>query len=138
MATSKSPAGHALMIYDGLCGFCNSSVRWVIKRDRRDRIRFAPQQAALAEAALARHSVYLLLNFDTSQERLLRRSDVTVQVLLLLGGGWRLLGRTLALIPRWLRDRAYMLVARNRFHFRGRYDSCPLPSTTERAKFVGL
>ena len=137
------------MIYDGLCGFCNSSVRWVIKRDRRDRIRFAPQQAALAEAALARHSVYrntmladnsvyLLLNFDTSQERLLRRSDVTVQVLLLLGGGWRLLGRTLALIPRWLRDRAYMLVARNRFHFRGRYDSCPLPSTTERAKFVGL
>ena len=40
----------ALMLYDGLCGFCNWSVRWVIERDRHDRVRFAPLQSGIAEA----------------------------------------------------------------------------------------
>jgi len=97
----------ALMLYDGLCGFCNGSVRWVARRDRRDRFRFAPQESALGQAVLARHgvdreamladnSVYLVLDYDvdydaeigSSNERLLARSDVTVKVLLLLGGFW--------------------------------------------------
>src|SRR5271169_3926402 len=89
-AALKLPA--ALMLYDGLCGFCNWSVRWVIKRDRHDRFRFAPQQSALAEAVLARHgvdtqatlaanTVYLVLGYDLPGEQLLCRSDVTVQVL---------------------------------------------------------
>jgi predicted DCC family thiol-disulfide oxidoreductase YuxK len=86
----------------------------------------------------AENSGYLLLNLGTPHERLMRRSDVTVHVLLLLGRGWRLLGQLLGVIPRWFRDWAYMLVARRRFHIGGRYDSCPLPSAAERAKFVGL
>ena len=135
------------MLYDGLCGFCNWSVRWVIKRDRHDRFRFAPQQSALAEAVLARHgvdpqatlaanTVYLVLGYDLPGEQLLCRSDVTVQVLRLLGGGWELLGRLLGAVPRFLRDGVYTLVARIRFRIAGRYESCPLPSVAERAKFL--
>jgi predicted DCC family thiol-disulfide oxidoreductase YuxK len=144
---SRTPASKALMLYDGLCGFCNWSVRWVIKRDRQDRFRFAPQQSAIAKAALARHgvnsqamlaanSVYLVLGHDLPGEQLLSRSDVTVQVLRLLGGGWELVGRLLGAVPRFLRDAVYNLIARIRFRIAGRYNSCPLPSPVERAKFL--
>ena len=75
ISDSRAPGSTALMLYDGFCGFCNWSVRWVIKRDRHDRFRFAPQQSGLAEAVLARHgvdpqamlaanSVYLVLGYD--------------------------------------------------------------------------
>ena len=103
ISDSRASIPPALMLYDGLCGFCNWSVRWVIKRDRHDRFRFAALQSALAEAVLARHGVdaqatlaantaYLVLGYDLPGEQLLCRSDVTVQVLRLLGGGWELVG----------------------------------------------
>jgi predicted DCC family thiol-disulfide oxidoreductase YuxK len=147
ISDSRASISPALMLYDGLCGFCNWSVRWVIKRDRHDRFRFAPQQSPLAEAVLARHGVdtqaklaantaYLVLGYNLPGEQLLCRSDVTVQVLRLLGGGWELLGRLLGAVPRFLRDGVYTVVARIRFRIAGRYDSCPLPSAAERVKFL--
>jgi predicted DCC family thiol-disulfide oxidoreductase YuxK len=138
-----------LMIYDGLCGFCNGSVRWLIKRDRFDRFRFAPQQSKLAEGILQRHgidrtaiirdnSVYLVTGLNSPQERVLVRSDVTVHALLELGGFWRVLGWCMQIVPRFMRDGAYRIIARNRFRLAGRYDVCPLPTTAERQKFVGI
>jgi predicted DCC family thiol-disulfide oxidoreductase YuxK len=122
----------AVMLYDGLCGFCNSTVQWLLKRDRYDRFRFAPQQSSFAAAVLARHgidreimlknnSVYLVLNLDSGHERLLTQSDVTVYVLLLLGGGWRVLGGLLRAVPRFVRNAAYTVAARNRYRLTGRY-----------------
>jgi len=146
--TSVQTAAPALLLYDGLCGFCNGTVQWLLKHDQRDRFRFAPQQSALAEAVLLRHginreaalsdnSVFLVLDRDTAQEKLLARSDVTVQALLLLGGSWSILGRLLQAVPKFLRDRAYTLVARNRFRFAGKYEVCPVPAAAQREKFVG-
>jgi predicted DCC family thiol-disulfide oxidoreductase YuxK len=144
---TESSDGRALMLYDGVCGLCNLVVRGAMKRDRYDRLRFAPQQSALAESVLARHgvdreamldgnSVYLALNYGSPQEKLLRQSDVPVNMLLLFGGGWSFLSRIFQLIPKPLRDWAYTLFARNRFRFSARYESCPLPADGERAKFL--
>ena len=125
-AKSGSAISKALIFYDGLCGFCNWIVRWIIKRDLHDRFRFAPQQSAIAEAVLARHgvdaqamaaadSVFLVVSYDRPSERLLCRSDAGVQVLLLLGGEWAILGRLLGAVPRFLRDFGYSLFARIRY-----------------------
>ncbi len=144
---TKAAEGRALMLYDGVCGLCNNSVRFVMKRDRRDRIRFAPQQSALAEALLGRHgidreamlgtnSVYLALDYDSPSERLLSRSDVPANLLLLLGGGWGVLARILLAVPKFIRDAAYNFVARHRYLVSKRYESCPLPLPAERAKFL--
>jgi len=137
-----------VMLYDGLCGFCNKTVQWLLKRDRYDRFRFAPQQSSFAAAILARHgidremmlknnSVYLVLDLDSGRERLLTQSDVTVKLLMLLGGGWRVLGSMLRLVPRFVRNAAYGVAARSRYRLAGQLEVCPLPSEAERMKFLG-
>ncbi len=146
--TSDQMGGRALMLYDGLCGVCNRAVQWVIKRDHADRFRFAPQQSAMAEAVLSRHgidreamlksnSVYLVLDAGSGRERLLTQSDVTVQMLLLLGGRWRVWGKMLRTVPRFARNAVYRIFARNRYRLTANYKVCPLPSEAERMKFVG-
>lgn len=140
---------HVLMFYDGLCGFCNGTVQWLLKHDKRDRFRFAPQQSAMAGQILLRHgidrermlqdnSVYLVLDLGTSAERVLQRSDVGVQTLMSLGGFWKVLAWGVRILPQWIRDAGYTLVARNRFRLAGRYESCPLPTPAQRAKFLGV
>ena len=145
---SEQMGGRALMLYDGLCGLCNKTVRWVTQRDHADRFRFAPQQSALAAAILSRHgidqeamlksnSVYLVLDAGSAQERLLSQSDVTVNLLLQLGGPWRVFGYLLRAVPSFLRNAAYRLFARNRYRMTSRYDFCPLPAAADRMKFIG-
>jgi predicted DCC family thiol-disulfide oxidoreductase YuxK len=144
---SKQLGGRALMLYDGLCGLCNGAVRWVSQRDHADRFRFAPQQSDLAAAILSRHgidqeamlesnSVYLVLDAGSAHERLLTQSDVTVNMLLQLGGRWRVLGYLLRTVPSALRNAAYRLFARNRYRLTVRYDVCPLPAIADRMKFI--
>jgi predicted DCC family thiol-disulfide oxidoreductase YuxK len=139
--------GRALVLYDGLCGVCNDSVKWVIRHDHADRFRFAPQQSVLAAEILARHgidresmlqanSVYLLLNVGSPHESFLTQSDVTVNLLLLLGGRWRFLGKILRVVPAFLRNAAYRLFARNRYRLAREYEVCPVPSAAERTKFL--
>jgi predicted DCC family thiol-disulfide oxidoreductase YuxK len=140
--------GRTLMLFDGLCGLCNDAVLWVIKHDHSDLFRFAPQQSDLAAAILSRHgidreatlasnTVYLVLNPGSEDERLLTQSDVTVNLLLLLGGRRRIWGNMLRAVPRSARNAAYGLFARNRYRLTGRYEVCPLPTDAERMKFVG-
>jgi predicted DCC family thiol-disulfide oxidoreductase YuxK len=146
--TSDQMEGRALMLYDGLCGLCNDAVHWVIKRDHADRFRFAPQQSAVAEAILSRrgidretmlksNSVYLVVHAGSEHERVLTQSDVTVKMLLLLGGRWRVWGRMLHAAPPFLRNAAYRLFARNRYRLTRQYGDCPAPTEAVRMKFVG-
>jgi predicted DCC family thiol-disulfide oxidoreductase YuxK len=67
----------------------------------------------------------------------LTQSDVTVNMLLQLGGGWRVLGYLLRAVPSALRNAAYGLFARNRYRLTTRYEVCPVPAAADRMKFVG-
>jgi predicted DCC family thiol-disulfide oxidoreductase YuxK len=138
---------HPTMLYDGVCGLCDGVVRFLIKHDRRDQLRFAPQQSKLAKTILGRHgidkeaalpnnSVYLVLNPKTPHEQLLARSDVTVSCLLILGGPWAIAGHILRLVPKFLRDAAYNLIARNRYRIIKKLDACPIPPPKIRSKFL--
>jgi predicted DCC family thiol-disulfide oxidoreductase YuxK len=145
---SEQVGDRSLILFDGQCGVCHNSVRFVIQRDHADRFRFAPQESDLATAILARHgmdreamlksnSVYLVLDAGSANERLLTQSDVTVNILSHLGGRWRLLGYLLRAVPKWARNVAYRLFARNRYRLGGRYEVCPLPAEADRMKFLG-
>ena len=137
--------GRALLLYDGVCALCNGVVKFLMKRDRRDGFRYAPLQSGLGREVLARFGirefpdgVVLVVNALAAEERLYQRSDAVAVGLQRLDGFWRGLGRALRLIPHWLRDWGYGVVARYRYRVFGRYDSCPIPSPEERVRLLGV
>ena len=135
-----------IILYDGVCGLCNHLIQFVLKRDRDDRFRFAALQSDFAGRVLQRHSVnpqildtmYLLLNYSQPEERLASRSDAGIQVLAELGGVWRVLASIVRLLPRWFRDKAYNLIARNRYRLFGKFQTCQIPDERYRGKFLDL
>ena len=136
--------GNPILLYDGVCGLCNRSVQFILRRDRKAIFRFASLQSPFAQTILARHranpanldTVYLVANYNQPGEALLARSDAVADILKRLGGVWSLLGAVLRLIARPLRDWGYNLVARNRYRIFGHYDTCPVPTQETRSRFL--
>jgi predicted DCC family thiol-disulfide oxidoreductase YuxK len=140
---------HPIILYDGVCGLCNRLNQFVLRRDGEGIFRFASLQSPLAARILARHgaspqdldTVYVVLNHDLTKqaqpdEGLLPRSDAVLFVLKRLGGIWKVLGFFVQLLPRFLRDWGYRVVARNRYRVFGRFETCTLPSARDRSKFI--
>jgi predicted DCC family thiol-disulfide oxidoreductase YuxK len=134
--------GYTLVLYDGVCGLCNRVVRFLAKRDGKDRLRFASLQSALAQRVLARHhvqagemdTVLLVRDYEKSSERLLVRSEAAIEVTRTLGGIWSW-SVALYILPRFLRDAGYDLIARRRYRMFGKLESCPLPDSSVQQKF---
>jgi predicted DCC family thiol-disulfide oxidoreductase YuxK len=142
---------HPIILYDGVCGLCNRLNQFVLRHDHEGIFRFASLQSPLAAHILARHganpqdldTVYVVLNHDLTKEaqadeRLLPRSDAVIYVLKRLGGIWRILGLYLQLVPRFLRDWEYRVIARKRYRAFGRFETCPLPSAETRDRFLDV
>ena len=132
-----------VLLYDGVCGFCQKSIQFVLPRDPDDRFRFAALQSGVGKQLLLRHgitlttldTVYVLADADTARERVLSRSDAGLFVLGNLRGLWRLAG-LLRVVPRFIRDRVYDAFAKRRYRWFGKTDTCLVPAPNERAKFL--
>jgi predicted DCC family thiol-disulfide oxidoreductase YuxK len=132
-----------ILLYDGVCGLCNRLTQFLLKRDTRDRLRFASLQSEFAAAILNRHgkdasdldTVYVVKDYEQPTETLLARSDAILYLMKEIGGVWSLTG-VARVLPRWLRDRIYNLVARNRYKVFGKYETCMLPEPRHRRKFL--
>jgi len=128
----------AIVVFDGACVLCSGWVRFLLRRDRARRFRFAAMQDGAGRRLLAAHGLdpddpmsFLLL--DASGAR--TDSDAIIAVLEHLGGPWRA-ARVLRLLPRGLRDHLYRVLARNRYRWFGRRDACYLPPDGERGRFL--
>jgi predicted DCC family thiol-disulfide oxidoreductase YuxK len=137
----SDPAG-PVVLYDGLCGFCNAWVTVLIEMDRRAVLRYAPLQGAFAAEVLSRHpdlagedTLVLVEHPGTAQERVSLRSTAVLRIARHTGGAGRFL-LPFGLVPRPLRDWWYDRVARRRHERFGRYDSCPLPPEDVRSRFL--
>lgn len=120
-------AAQDLLLFDGDCAYCNGWVRWISARDRDKRFQYVPLLADEGRALRARYRIpdtvdSIVLVRDG---RAYLRSDAAWRVLAALPG-WKLAGGALRLVPRFLRDRGYDLVARNR-HRLGKAEHCELP-----------
>jgi predicted DCC family thiol-disulfide oxidoreductase YuxK len=80
-------------------------------------------------------TVYVIEDFETANERVLRRSDAILSIVGELGGFWRIAGMG-KILPRPIRDGLYNLVARNRYRVFGKYETCMLPEPKHRKKFL--
>ncbi len=147
--THDAPRTTHLLLYDGTCGFCASSVQWVLRRDRRWTLRFAALQGETARPILARHpelatvdSVVWVegspeaLKAREAREVVLVRSEAAMAVGRYLGGGWAVAAQLAALIPRSIRDWGYDLIARHRHKLTRNGPECLVPTPEERARFL--
>jgi predicted DCC family thiol-disulfide oxidoreductase YuxK len=137
-----------LVVYDGHCGFCNRTVRWFLRRDAQDRLRFVPAESPRVADLLARHgftafdvpaspdTIVVVRNPGTPHEQVFLRSDAAAALLAELPQPWSALGALFRLVPRPIRDLGYRFIARIRYRIWGRYDVCPIPTPAERAHFL--
>lgn len=130
-----------VLLYDGVCGFCNKAVQTILKHDRRGVLRFAALQSPFGQAVLARHpelagvDSVVFVERGPGVERVHVRSAASLQVAAYLGGWWKL-SLAARVLPAPVRDFFYDLVARYRYRFFGKYDACLLPPPEVRARFI--
>jgi predicted DCC family thiol-disulfide oxidoreductase YuxK len=139
-------SGRVLVVFDGRCGFCYASVRWLLRRDKQDRLRFVAMESERVAGMLERHSLTgmdsasgtMLVVRDAGEESesVLVRSDAVVTLLRELRQPWPVVGGMLGWIPRPVRDLGYRVIARWRHRIWGRLGSCPLPTAEERGRFL--
>jgi predicted DCC family thiol-disulfide oxidoreductase YuxK len=135
----RAPAGSPLLVifFDGVCGLCNAWIDFVIARDSQGRFRFSPLQGTTARD-------WLQMTPETSLDSVTlvdaagihRKSEAVWRILVQLGGAWRPLGWLLRLVPYPLRNWGYDFVARRRYRWFGKKETCRLPTPAERARFL--
>lgn len=134
---AKNDSG-PVILFDGVCNLCDASVRFVIRRDPRGTFRFASLQSPTGRALLERHgmpvddpaSIVLV-----EQGRCYTKSDAALRIARALRWPWKLLGG-LTIVPRFVRDGVYDIVARNRYRWFGRREVCSLPDPALAERFL--
>ncbi|WP_419857386.1 thiol-disulfide oxidoreductase DCC family protein [Candidatus Palauibacter irciniicola] len=138
-----------IVLFDGVCNLCAGAVRFIIRRDRRGRFRFAALQSDAGRRILAATGVEtpgpgeplpeaeeppasLILVADG---RTHARSGAALRIAAGLDAGWPLLAVFLV-VPAPLRDWAYRFVARNRYRWFGKETACELPRNEESWRFI--
>lgn len=128
-----------ILLFDGVCNFCNDTVNFVLDHDRAGRFRFAALQSEVGQRLLAEHGLRELPALSTSVlihgGRAYTDSDAVLRGAVLLGGAFRLLAIFL-LVPRFLRDPPYRLFCRYRYRWFGRSEQCRVPTPETRARFL--
>ena len=135
---ADTPFPTPLILYDGVCPLCTASVISVIRRDPRKRFHFAALQSPLGRMLLARYRLpqdafqtFVLITEDGHDTR----STAVLKVARELDGPWPLLYGFI-LVPAPIRDLVYRIVARHRYRWFGKRDTCLVPSADIRDRFV--
>ena len=136
----RGPAG--IVLFDGVCAFCDAAVGWLVRCDPEARLRFAPLQGATAAALRARHpeipgGLETLVYVDASDggERVYLRSQAVFRACAAISGAPRWVA-LLARLPRVLTDLGYRLFASVRNRAFGRLDACRIPGPGERDRML--
>lgn len=135
----QSHSAYSIVLFDGVCRFCNGWVQFILQHDKHDRFRFSPLQSDFAQGLLIANqlpneSMDSIMLVEGSKVH--THSSAVLQIFTQLGGGWRLLA-LFKLVPRWIRDIVYRFIAKRRYKLFGKYDSCMIPNAHVRSKFLG-
>jgi predicted DCC family thiol-disulfide oxidoreductase YuxK len=135
---SPDPLTGKVILFDGVCNLCNSSVQFIIRRDPGGQFKFAPLQSSFGQEQLkkfgippeALNSVILI-----GDEVAFQRSDAALEIARNFTGMWRGL-YYFKVIPRFFRDWIYDRIAKNRYSLFGKRDECMIPTPELKARFI--
>ena len=127
-----------VILFDGICNLCTSSVQFVLKRDPKAHFSFASIQSEKGGRLYLSHGyrpdeieTFILIENGESYSK----SDAAIRVARKLSGPWPILS-VLVLIPRPIRNWFYDVIARNRYRWFGKTDSCMVPSREDLERFM--
>lgn len=127
---------NAIVLFDGVCNFCNSSINFIIKRDRKQYFKFAPLQSEIAQKLVGDktlpmpESVILIENGKKYD-----RSSAALRIAKKLDGLWPIL-YVFIILPKPLRDAVYNFIGRNRYKWFGKTEACMIPTSEVRGRFL--
>jgi len=127
-----------LVIFDGVCNLCNGTIQFIIRRDRGKRFSFSTFQSAAKQDNLRQ---YGLFSKDQSTVVYVRKgvaftkSKAVLMILRDLGCCWNL-SYILIIIPPFIRDFIYYLVAKHRYRLFGKRESCMVPTSEIMDRFL--
>ncbi|WP_225871317.1 thiol-disulfide oxidoreductase DCC family protein [Pedobacter cryotolerans] len=131
--------GNDIIFFDGLCNLCNRAVQFTIERDKSNVFRFASLQSDYANQKLKPFNIepsegnsFVLLE----GEKVYQRSTAALRVARKLTGLWPLLYGFIV-VPPFIRDGVYSYIAKNRYNWFGKQESCWVPTPGLKSKFLG-
>jgi len=129
---------HPIILFDGVCNFCNSAVNFTIKRDKQNKIRFAALQSEAGRQLVQQHGLpvddmrsFLFIENGT----VYNRSTAALKVCRYLSGLWPLC-YGLIIVPAFIRNGIYDWIAKNRYKWFGERQECMIPTPEVRARFL--
>lgn len=127
-----------VILFDGVCNLCNSAVQFTIRNDDRKQFKFASLQSLKGEELLkaggldnTKSDSFVLI----SDGKYYTRSTAALKVLKALGGRFSLL-YAFIIIPAFMRDGVYRLIAKNRYRFFGKRKECMSPTPELKSRFI--
>ena len=129
----------SLLLFDGVCNLCNSSVQFILLRDKKDRFRFASLQSDYGQNLLREHNLptetfnSLVL---VENDKVYKKSTAALRIARKLKGLWPLLFAFI-IIPPFIRNFVYDIIAKNRYRWFGKKEECMLPRPEWKQKFLG-
>jgi predicted DCC family thiol-disulfide oxidoreductase YuxK len=126
-----------IIVFDGVCNFCNRIVQIIIRHDPTAQIHFAAQQSEAGERLLNQYSI----QESTSSVVFITKgvvyyqSDAVIEIAKLLTG-WPSLFKYTIIVPRFLRNAIYKFIAANRYAIFGKQDHCMVPKEEEKGRFL--
>ncbi len=129
---------HPVILFDGVCNLCNGAVQFIIKRDKKKQFRFASLQGTTGSELLKQHDLpadvfnsFILIE----KNKIYTRSTAALRVAWKLSGGWKLLYGFM-IVPRFIRNAVYNMIAKNRYKWFGRKDECMIPMPELKERFL--
>ena len=127
-----------IILFDGVCNYCNAMVNFIIRQDREKKFIFAPLQSVTAQQLLLLHNLPLsdFNSFVLIHERkAYLRSSASLHVFNKLPWYWKWT-QLFWIIPAFLRDGVYNLIARNRYNWFGKKEACMVPTPELKTRFL--
>ncbi|GGG46290.1 thiol-disulfide oxidoreductase DCC family protein [Bizionia arctica] len=133
------PENKQLILFDGVCNLCNSSVQYVINHDKNNVFMFAPLQGETGKFILDKYQIDPIkidsILLYSKQKEISYKSSAALKIASQLGFPRNLLGIFLV-VPVFLRNGVYNYIAKNRYKWFGKQNECMIPNENLKAKFL--
>lgn len=128
-----------IVLFDGVCNFCNSSVQFIIRNDKTNSLKFASLQSEIGQRLITTYNLSKELDsvifIENNQAYI--KSKAALKIANYFGGFWKIF-QVFNVIPSFIRDFFYDIIANNRYKWFGKKDSCMLPSPEVRSRFFDV